>query len=391
MKKPMATCVAMVGASLMVMPPLYSARAADDYVVNIVLPQTGTAAYVGKVMRSGFEVAIAEVNREGGVDGHPLRAEFYDDGSSPQTAVQITNRILASHPQVIFGSGLTSPCEAMAALMTNGPLMYCVSPGIRPKPGSFVFSTGVGLDDLQLAFVRYFRQRGWTRIAHLATSDATGKNAESGLEKALALPDNASMQVVAHDRFNASDLSVSAQIERIVRAQPQVIFASMTGTPLVNVLKALIQADVKIPIAAPNSAMSYQFVKEYAAVLPKEIYFCVYSFPEDGGFPQQAKAKKKFFASFAAVGTRPDILDANVWDPLMMIVAGLRKLGVAATADQLRNYIDAQVGVPGVNGVFDFKKVPQRGLDVRSALIVSWDATGEKFVVRSEPGGKPLN
>lgn len=48
------------------------------------------------------------------------------------------------------------------------------------------------------------------------------------------------------------------------------------------------------------------------------------------------------------------------------------------------------VAAPSVDGTFDFRAVPQRGIDVNSVVIVRWEAGQDTWVGASKYGGHPL-
>src|SRR6202043_2786634 len=98
--------------------------------------------------QTALQLAEPLINKAGGVQGQPVHFIFYDDQSSPQTAVQLTNRVAAAKPAVLLGSSLVAVCNAMAPLMQNGPTMYCFSPGIHPAPGNYVFTSSISTYDL---------------------------------------------------------------------------------------------------------------------------------------------------------------------------------------------------------------------------------------------------
>src|SRR5690348_17033384 len=115
------------------------AQAAEPYKINVVVPLTGPAAFVGQGQKDTLEALAEYENKNGGLNGQPIAFVFHDDQSSPQVAVQLTNGILSSHPSVIMGSSLVGMCLAMAPLMKNGPVHYCLSPAIHPQAGSYTF------------------------------------------------------------------------------------------------------------------------------------------------------------------------------------------------------------------------------------------------------------
>ena len=76
--------------------------------------------------------------------------------------------------------------------------------------------------DIIAAVVRYYRLKGWTRLAVLNTTDATaGQDADKSLEQVLALPENKDVRRVEFQHFNPTDVTVAAQLARIKSADPQ--------------------------------------------------------------------------------------------------------------------------------------------------------------------------
>ncbi len=76
--------------------------------------------------------------------------------------------------------------------------------------------------------------------------------------------------------------------------------------------------------------------------------------------------------------------------PAQIVISALRKLGPDANAEQIRNYIANLHGFVGVNGPYDFRAVPQRGIDVHNVYIVRWDPAGDRFAAASRGGGIPV-
>src|SRR5579864_6642302 len=111
--------------------------AAEPYDITVVAPLTGGASFVGLGQKDTLDALAAYVNKTGGIQGRDLHFTFRDDQSTPQVAVQLANEVLPSHPAVIMGSSIVAMCLAMAPLMQDGPVQYCLSPAIHPKPGAY--------------------------------------------------------------------------------------------------------------------------------------------------------------------------------------------------------------------------------------------------------------
>jgi branched-chain amino acid transport system substrate-binding protein len=285
-------------------------------------------------------------------------------------------------------------CSAEAPLVANGPVLYCFSPGIHPAPGAYVYSASVSTLDLSRALIRYFRLRGWTRIAVMTSTDASGQDAERGIEANMALPENAGVKIVAREHFNPGDVSVAAQIENIHSAQPQAFIAWTTGTAVATIFKAVVQAGLDIPVGTTNGNMSYDQMVQYADFAPKQLFIPTGPYVEHEGVfaldPRVEKAQHEMYDTLKRHDVPVDNHAATVWDAAMIVVDGLRKLGPTATAAQLRGFIDGLTDYPGVWGVYNFISVPQRGLDAGNAVVIRWDGPAKRFTWMSEPGGAPL-
>ena len=370
------------------------AAAQEEYVMNAILPMTGSGSFLGAGESAGLNALQAVVNKEGGIKGRPIKVVFHDDQTSPQVAVQLLNQLLASHPPFILGSTITAMCNAMAPLVADGPVMYCFSPGVHPPAGSYEFSASVSTIDLAATLVRFFRLKGWTRLALIVSTDATGQDAENGINQALALPENKSIQMAERAHFNPGDVSVAAQVETIKAAQPQALIAWTTGTALATILKAVIQSGLDIPIATTNGNQSVQQLVQYAGFTPKQLYIPSAAFPKHDGLfsldPRVEKAQHELYDIFDAARLPIDTQLSQAWDPTMIIVDALRKFGTDVAPARLRDYIANLADYPGVSGIYDFKTVPQRGLDARNTVVTLWNSEAKRFDWASKPGGEPL-
>jgi len=213
---------------LAILAPGLPSGAADPYEIYAILPLTGQAANIGKVSLEGLEGAERAVNASGGIDGRPVKFIALDDQSNTQTDVQLANTVIAKNVPVILGSAIVAGCKAIVPLVANGPVLYCLSPALRPDPGSYAFSVNVAASDTIAVGIRYARLRGWKQIATITGTDATGQDADKSIADALALPENKDLSLVEAEHFNLTDLSAAAQIAKIRAAHPQLLIAWST-------------------------------------------------------------------------------------------------------------------------------------------------------------------
>jgi len=368
------------------------ASAGDTQEINVILPLTGGGAFLGKGEQLSLQQYEKVVNGTGGIHGKQLKFVFHDDQSSPQVAVQLANQVKATNPPVILGSALVALCNAMAPLMKEGPLLYCFSPGITVSPGSFVYSTSISTKELAAALLRYFGHKGWKKVALITSTDATGQDANRNFKSLVGSEGHKDVELVAEAQLNPTDVSASAQIQRLKGAGPDVLVAWSTGGPVGTIFKAIHDAGLEVPIATTNGNMTYAQMTQYAAFLPKELYIPAADFLKSSRPVQTTEAsaaKDSFFKAFEATDIKPDGPTTYAWDPALLVVESLRKLKPDATAEDLRGHLRELKGFAGINGYYDFKAVPNRGLDEKNVVVTRWDPAAQTWLVVSDPLGIP--
>ncbi len=365
----------------------------DPIEIPALYPMTGPAAFIGQGQSKTLEIIERLVNAQGGIHGHPIHFNIQDDAANPATAVQLANAIIAKKPSLFLGPALTAECAAVLPLAKNGPVDYCMSPGIDPPAGSYVYSAGMAGPDLTRLYVRYFHRRGWNRIALITANDATGQFFERAFNEAIAQPENAGVEAVDREHFNPTDLSVVAQMSRVKTSNAQVLIAWTAGAGFGTILHGIQDAGVTLPVGAGNANMTYSQMEQFKNVLPKELYFpSVSSLTASGAGPGPIRdAQMIYRKAFKDAGIRPDFQNNIAWDPAMIVVNAYRAVGPQATADQLQAYIQNLHSWAGINGIYDFRDGKQRGITIGVGVIARWDAKLGDFVAASRLGGVPFS
>jgi len=270
-----------------------------------------------------------------------------------------------------------------------------MSPAIHPQPGSYTFSASADSVDQVAAAMRYYRMKGWTKIAALQTTDASGQDGDKAIDAVLNYPENKGvMQKVVAEHFNPTDISVTAQIEKIKASGAQALIAWVTGAPAATVFKGMIQAGLDIPVAPTSGNQTFASMAQWESFLPKQLILASALFPEHDGSltldPRMEKAQHEMYAILKERNLKADNMVATSWDAGLIVAAGLKKLGPDATAAQLKDYIATMTDFAGVDGIYDFKQYPQRGLGPQSSTVTTYDAAKKAWTWLSKPGGEPL-
>jgi len=389
--------IASIGVALALLAaPLAPAGAADPFEIPVVLPLTGGYAFSGNASKAALLAMEAQVNKEGGIKGQPLHFAFLDDQSSPQTALQVTQQALNAKPQAVVGSEFAALCLAMEPITRGKAVQYCISPGVHPAYGSDMFSGSISTQGMAGAMMHFMRDKGWKKIATITSTDASGQDAELQLKTAVALPENVAkgLTIVDAEHFNPTDQTVAAQMQRIRAASPDCIVMWTSGQPFGTVTHAYTDAGLTIPAFTTNANMSYAFMKQFAGFLPTDLYFPGLAYLA-GSDPAEASPKarvaiKRFYDAMKTANATVEFSSGVAWDPAAIVVDAYRKLGPAASYDQLRNYILGLTDYAGISGVYDFTDKGsgvQRGLSQKDVLIMRWDGSKTVWTPSSKMGG----
>jgi branched-chain amino acid transport system substrate-binding protein len=361
-----------------------AAVAQTTYDIPVVLSLSGPAAFLGKQEQQAIELKEKVLNQAGGIHGKPVRFVFHDDATSPQTSVQLTREVLQSKPKVVIGSTLTATCNAMAPLFESGPIMYCLSALVEPKPG-YVFTSSVSADSMAEAELRFARSRGWTRVGIVTSTDASGQQGDRSFDKLIASGAFKDMTITDRAHFNIQDVSVAAQVAHLESTKPQAWIGWATGTPMTTVWRGFAQAGIALPNITFGGNMTHVQMTQFASVIPPDLFFVSSEFTLFGspGFtadPRVAAKQEEMYKTYGAQNLKPDQGSVLGWDAATLVADVLNALPESASPKEIRDHIASRKDQPGVNGLYDFVRTPQRGLSVDNCVVSRWDAAAGRWL-----------
>jgi branched-chain amino acid transport system substrate-binding protein len=369
------------------------ARSADPVEINVITPLTGGGAFLGSTQAKALEQLAAIENKNGGIKGRPIHFNFIDDQTNPQVTVQMANQLIAKKVPVVLGSSLSGMCRAILPLFqANGPVNYCLSPAIYPAKGSYGFTASVSTRDLLWATVRFFREKGWTKIAMLSTTDASGQDGDHDLADALTFPENKSVTLVASEHYNPGDVSATAQVSKIKAANPQALIIWAPGTPFGTGLHAVADVGLDVPIASTSANMVNAQLKGYAAFAPKYLVFPGLGYAIGmAQTPKVAAAQKVYVDAMNAAGLDNSVQRGLTWDAALIVINALRAAGPDASPEAIKNNIEGLKDFAGITGTYDFTDVNdpdrvQRGLNINDVVMMRWDSSKSAWTAVSRFG-----
>jgi branched-chain amino acid transport system substrate-binding protein len=371
-----------------------STKAGSPYTMHAILSVTGSASFLGGSEKAALLAMQKQVNSTGGIQGHPLNIAIADNQSVASTAVSLASPLVGQVPLLIVGA-LTTVDRPVDNLATSkGPVIYDLSPGDHPARGSSVYSASNSTTSQTKAFANFAKMKGWKRVAAITSTDTSGQDGWTNIQKAVAGSGGA-VSVISHQTFDPKAVSVTTQLSQIKAANPQALFIWTTGTPLATVFKGMQQLGMgSLATMTTNGNASAQQMHQLANVLPAQLFFpgAPFQVGPQGLTGEEKTAVQTFDSAMKAQGV-PVASEGNAlaWDPALLLVSALKKLGVNATGAQINHYIATQTSFAGINGTYNFVNSPSpdnRGLGISSIYITRWDPSQGHWVAASGPSGQ---
>ena len=358
----------------------------------VLLPLTGYAAFFGVPQVQALRGIESYVNKTGGIGGRPIKFVVKDDQTNPQVDVQLATDIIQnSNLPVMLGPDTGGQCNAVTPLVLyKGPVTFCFTNANHPPAGTYVYGSGAESHYMAETIFHYFAERGLKRIAIVSTTDASGQDGDRMMQTEAAR--ESTLTIVDRQFFNPTDVSASAQLAHVKASNPQAIVVWVTGTPFGTALRAIKDLGIDLPILASPANLLYGELKQYEQLMPKELLFPTQSYLAPELVTDRAVRDRinVLTTELAALGAKPDQGHNSNWDAVMLVIDGLRKLGIDTTPEKLRDWINSQTNWPGINGRYNFRNEPQRGLGKNSILIVRYDPVKAAFSGASRGGGAAL-
>ncbi|HWG14962.1 MAG TPA: ABC transporter substrate-binding protein [Streptosporangiaceae bacterium] len=372
-----------------------SSSGGSTYTIHAIVSETGSASFLGVEQKAALQALAKHVNATGGIDGKKLSFAISDNQSTASTSVSLASPMLSQSTVLLVGSVTTTDRPVDDLVNGSGPVVYDLSPGDHPKLGSYVYSTSNSTTNQTKAFVNFVKSKGWTRVAAITSTDSSGQDGWENIQKAVSASGGA-VKVVNHQTFDPTDVSVTTQLSKIKSSNPQALFIWTTGTPLTTVLKGMQTLGLSsLPTLTTNGNASFKELSSLSSDLPPQLYFPGAPFMVGPtNLTGQTKTQVQAFDSAikASGQTAPDEGDALAYDPGLILVSALRKLGTGATAQQIHSYISGLTSFQGIDGTYDFKasQPDNRGLTIKDVYIAEWNKSAKDWTAASGPAGEAL-
>lgn len=212
--------------------------APQSILVGMSLPLTGNAAGIGQSYKTGVELAIHQLNKEGGIHGVKVSLLIKDDQYEPALTVLNTRQfILENKVLALFGYVGTPTSAAILPLLQHYRIPY-IAPFtgaslLRQLEFSFIYHLRAGYEEETQSQVEYLLKRPETKVGLLLQADEFGASVEQGYLKAL---ERKGIKPVVTARFQRNSTAIQAGVSDMMKAGAEVVFMVGTYKPLAEAI-----------------------------------------------------------------------------------------------------------------------------------------------------------
>lgn len=210
---------------------LSPAEAAEPVLVAAIFAETGIAVTNNRPHIEVVKLAVEDVNRRGGLLGHPVELRILDNKSTPIGANLAAQAAVALGVTAVIGAAWSSHSLQMAPVLQQAKIPMITGSATNPKV------TRVGDYIFRACFIDSFQARAMAQFAYADLGAKTAIVLEIANEEfSLTLADlfvdsfrSLGGKIILRDRYQNDAVDFSGLLEKIRPLQPDVIYAPGYG------------------------------------------------------------------------------------------------------------------------------------------------------------------
>ena len=359
-----------------------------DVNVGVVVSATGPAASLGIPEKNTLSLLPATIG------GQKVNYFVLDDASDTTAAVANTRKLITEHKvDVIIGSTITPNSLAMIDVVAESatPMISMAASAriIEPVDAKkrWVFKTPQNDIMMALAIVQHMAAAGVKTAGFIGFADAYGEGWYQEFTKIAAIK---GLQVVASERYNRADTSVTGQVLKIIAAKPDAVLIAGSGTPAVLPQKTLKERGYAGKYYQTHGVANNDFLRVggkdvEGTFLPSGPVLVAAQLPADHPLKKSALDYVSAYEAAFGKGT-VSTFGGHAWDAGLLLKSAVpvalknAQPGTPAFRSALRDALETVKELPGAHGVFNMSPTDHLGLDQRARVMVKIENGAWKLV-----------
>ena len=356
--------------------------------VGVTVSATGPAASLGIPERNTFQFIPTTIA------GQKVEFIVLDDASDTTRARQNTEKFINEDKvDLIIGSTITPNSLAMVEVVGRArtPMISMAASAriVEPMDDNrrWVFKTPQSDALMATAVTQSMSDNGVKTAAYIGFNDAYGEGWASEFAK---YADLRKIKIVANERYNRNDTSVTGQILKIIAANPDAVLIGASGTPAALPQATLVERGYKGKIYQTHGVANADFLRVggknvEGTLLPVGPLLVVDQLPDSNPTKKPGMEYKKLYEGKHGPGSLSGF-GGHAWDSYLILAAALpdalkrAKPGTPEFRAALRDSIENVKNLNAAHGVFNMSPQDHNGLDQRARVMVKIEKGTWKLV-----------
>jgi ABC-type branched-subunit amino acid transport system substrate-binding protein len=315
--------------------------------IGAILSLTGDAASYGDMMKKGMDIAVEEINAQGGINGKKLKIIYEDSRFQPKMAISAFRK-LVDIDKVKVITGITGSKNALAVVpeAINRKIVIIdalsSSPELSKFGGKFYFRV-MPSDVFAGKYVAQWSiEKKFKKAAVFFANDDWGNGI---LNSAKELFQSKGGQIVAELSVEPGTRDFKNLIQKLINAKPDIIFLFAYAPEAGIIVKQLRESGIKLPIIGSDNLTASEFVSVGAKVV-NGVMFVI---PIEGEGSIFLQFREKFKEKY---GEYPSINSIKSYDVVKLAAYAIKNVGY--DSEKISDFLRNLRGFNGASGVIEF-------------------------------------
>lgn len=277
---------------------------AQPIVIGVSTAQTGPAAVAAEWELWGVNLAVEEINTNGGVLGRKLEVLVMDNKCNPSEAVNVANKLVEAKVVAIEGAHCSSGHLASMKIIQDAKIPMITGIASNPQittlsgKGGNDYAFRISASDagmMQALGIYLAEKKPFKSVAIVAEDTDFGRGGADAFKAAVVT--KAGLEVVSTDIHPQNTPDFTSILTRLQQRRPDAIATFQLGGDSLNFLRQAMQIGVRIPYTGRIELGGRNVPIIEAGGMEKSISAWQYSpyaeTPSNKAFAEKIKAKYK--------------------------------------------------------------------------------------------------
>lgn len=357
---------------------LASTYALADINVGVTVSATGPAASLGIPEKNTIALLPTTIG------GQKINYIVLDDATDTTSAVKNIRKLVSEEKVDIVLGSTTTPnslamidvaAEAKVPMISMAAGAHIVEPMDAKK--KWVFKTPQNDVQMTSAIVEHMKKSGVKTVGFIGFADAYG---DGWLEQFKLAAEKQKIQIVATERFNKNDTSVTGQALKVMSARPDAVLIAGSGTPAALPQKTLKERGYAGKMYQTHGVANNDFLRVCGkdcegTFVPVGPVLVADQLPAKHAVKASAQTYINKYEAAHGKGS-VSLFGAYAWDAGQLMNAAIpnalkaAKPGTPEFRSALRDALEGVKDLAGAHGVFNMSPTNHLGLDERSRVMV---------------------